>query len=68
MQVRYEDGEDTHLVAMEVIARHDEQKKWLVAFFESGNNRLFAGVLNFGGDEWSIRRIKDSVELKPWHG
>ena len=63
VQIEYVDNEINQLVGIEVIRRNDEEQKWLVAFFEKDDHRLFFGVLDFSGDPWSVRRLIDVGEL-----
>lgn len=58
---------DKTLMAMEVIARDDDNLVWLVAFFEKNNNRLFLGTLNLETDPWIINRIDSKQKMEQWY-
>jgi hypothetical protein len=64
--IEYSDGDDEQPVAPEVLAADDAGARWLVAFFENGDNRLFVGVLDRSRTPWTLGRIRSRAELCEW--
>lgn len=65
--VEYVDGEGKQPAGIEVLRRRDEEGRWLVAWFEVENNRLFIGELDLSSTPWRMHRIRDRRELSDWH-
>ena len=65
-KIRYIDG-GKYIGGIEVISRKDDLKKWLVAFFEWQEHRLFLGEFDFTEHPWTVRRIHDITELADWN-
>jgi predicted GH43/DUF377 family glycosyl hydrolase len=65
-KIRYLDG-GSDIGGIEVISRKDRLKKWLVAFFETRQYRLFLGEFDFAEHPWTVRRIHDVTELGDWN-
>ncbi len=52
-------------MGLEVLCRDDRKGEWLTAFFESGSNRLYLGVLQTK-DKWRLKRLENRSQLEPW--
>ncbi|MEI8194409.1 MAG: hypothetical protein WCI73_00715 [Phycisphaerae bacterium] len=65
-RINYVGRDRDALVAPEVVGRSDRTGRWLLAFFESNQNRMFLGILDIHSQPWSIRRLEDPRELAEW--
>ncbi len=66
VSIEYTSGDQELPVGLEVILR-DDQGAWLVAFFETTNNRLFIGELNTNTKPWELTRLSTRDELNAWY-
>jgi hypothetical protein len=63
--IEYVGGKNNEPMGLEVLQRDDEKGEWLVAFFESGSNRFYLGVLHVDG-AWRLERLDDRAQLQSW--
>jgi hypothetical protein len=63
--IRFLDGDDDDLYAIEVIDKTFSPDRWLVAFFRGSTNRMFFGWLELKSKQWTIQLVKHPAELEP---
>jgi hypothetical protein len=65
-RIEYENGDRDKALAVEVIERDEENRTWLVAFFEYGEFRLRVGLLNRRKHPWTLKRISRPETVSEW--
>jgi hypothetical protein len=65
-RIEYENGDRDKALAVEVIERDEENRTWLVAFFEYGEFRLRIGLLNRRKHPWTLKRISRPETVSEW--
>ncbi|MBU8902684.1 MAG: hypothetical protein KOO69_08090, partial [Victivallales bacterium] len=55
--IEFINGDKDQVVAPEIIMKNDSTQEWLIAFFESNNNRMFLGMLDLKTEPWTLKKI-----------
>lgn len=63
---RSDGGDRNHPGGIEILQRNDKEGRWLVAWFEDGNNYMFIGELDIAANPWQLRRIRERRQLQKW--